>query len=900
MKRYALAAAVFLSFTPAVAEPLRAAHVESDQGLVRLATGVQLAPALASEPVATARTFANLHAVELGLAGAQLGEARLSHTRLGSVVRMRATWRGLPVLGQELVVAMDGANRVRRVASSLTPIVGSSWVRRFDGLQAVERAADGLDGVLTLDGRPLGAFREVVYVRAGMAHLAFEVHTGSVNPMENWYAVVDAETGALRSRVNRVWHDDASVPAFDASVAPDAGAPCDFDAGPLSDMAMVWLANAGADGKKPLSPVTLPHLPAVRDPSGHLIGELLDAFTCCPNLGCDPANPPRFITGTATYAGMTLPFQTVFCDFVPQATNKLGCRNSYDYSSEDPLAIDPPNNSTPPGSGDPADTDVFAEVHVYYHANVAYDYIRLVGDPTFVLRDALASPPLKTQVWANFATPNINKATFAGGKVTIPEFMRVDNSAFLPKEQWAALITPDNPGDLPQTDAISLFQGPSADFGYDGEVVYHEFTHAVVAATANFGGPHLDSYGCLDEGGSMNEGTADFYAAAITNDPTVAEWVGSKMPPAPSGESGLPRVLANANRCPDDFIGEVHNDSLPFSGALWSLRVKYQGSDQGKTFDGAVFDALSTVTSSAGFKEMALAVADAMGTAFKGTAQADAVAAFTARGVIDCVKVLDYQTPRAEMFVAGTDLGYAPTGAGPIQLKIAAPLGAGSLTVFAKYSLAAHVSPIGPATKPKLNALVSLNKPITFTGPLDQITNDAASTVAFTVDAKAGTVTAVVPISAVPGDEVHLALTNALGSDEALGAITLTLQPLGALDGGVPFDAGPVGTDGGAIGVDSGLPTGDGAIVTADGAIAFVDGAVAELDATLATSDAGTYDGSITPGRDASTAGRDANAAGLDAGGSTAKTGCGCTSASASPLLGALAALALFGRRRRS
>ena len=70
----------------------------------------------------------------------------------------------------------------------------------------------------------------------------------------------------------------------------------------------------------------------------------------------------------------------------------------------------------------------------------------------------------------------------------------------------------------------------------------------------------------LDEGGTMHEGLADFYAAAITGDSLTAEWVGAKMPAAPNGD-GAARELANSAKCPDDFIGEVHHDSLPFSAA---------------------------------------------------------------------------------------------------------------------------------------------------------------------------------------------------------------------------------------------------------------------------------------------------------------------------------------------
>jgi Zn-dependent metalloprotease len=67
-------------------------------------------------------------------------------------------------------------------------------------------------------------------------------------------------------------------------------------------------------------------------------------------------------------------------------------------------------------------------------------------------------------------------------------------------------------------------QGTFIDFGYDGDVVYHEFGHYVVNQTVNFvGSPHVDKYGLTVAPGAMNEGMADTYSSFITGDPYVGE-----------------------------------------------------------------------------------------------------------------------------------------------------------------------------------------------------------------------------------------------------------------------------------------------------------------------------------------------------------------------------------------
>ncbi|KKW01415.1 MAG: Cell surface protein [Parcubacteria group bacterium GW2011_GWA2_48_9] len=83
------------------------------------------------------------------------------------------------------------------------------------------------------------------------------------------------------------------------------------------------------------------------------------------------------------------------------------------------------------------------------------------------------------------------------------------------------------------------------------DIIYHEYAHLI--------------NGIIDSGmpGDMHEALADYWASTITNDECV-------------GYGPFPyciRNLDNTTRYPMYLTGEVHNDSVGFSGALWDFRI---------------------------------------------------------------------------------------------------------------------------------------------------------------------------------------------------------------------------------------------------------------------------------------------------------------------------------------
>ena len=161
------------------------------------------------------------------------------------------------------------------------------------------------------------------------------------------------------------------------------------------------------------------------------------------------------------------------------------------------------------------------ESNVFYHTNFIHDYFTK-ADPFDV--DAM-DYPVKAEVGE------------AGG-----------GNAF---SDGKNIYFSNNEGDV---DATSL----------GADIIYHEYTHLV---TEHIYGPGLLVY--EGEAGALHEGYSDFFAASIVNRPSIGEGVFAK---------GV-RDLNNEIKYPDDFINEVHHDSLMFSGALWNIRESLGGDE---------------------------------------------------------------------------------------------------------------------------------------------------------------------------------------------------------------------------------------------------------------------------------------------------------------------------------
>jgi len=236
----------------------------------------------------------------------------------------------------------------------------------------------------------------------------------------------------------------------------------------------------------------------------------------------------------------------------------------------------------------------------------------------------------------------------------------------------------------PEKGATMMFgQGSEVDFAYDGDVVYHELGHGVVALLTpeGLGGRRLRDDASLVDAGGMNEAVADYMTYMMTDDPRVGEYVGRFW--AANTRSEI-RTGENAKRCPDDTIGQVHNDGEPFAGALWSTRKRV-----GPVIDRLVLRMLPLLPSDASLEEgaaAALQVAETMrseGALTQGDV-AHLERAFATRGVTDCPRVItdpDAVAAGRTMHLRRSNASVQPFLPGPMQLRAVVPPGATSLEV---------------------------------------------------------------------------------------------------------------------------------------------------------------------------------------------------------------------------
>lgn len=245
----------------------------------------------------------------------------------------------------------------------------------------------------------------------------------------------------------------------------------------------------------------------------------------------------------------------------------------------------------------------------------------------------------------------------------------------------ASYVDSCNPDVTPQ---LIVGQGPSADYAYDADVLYHELGHSVVQSLSPDGltDRAFLPVGILSEAGAINEGVADYFAMTVADDPDVAEYVGLMTR---GGAAPYLRTGTNTAVCPDDLTGQWHGDGRIIGAALWSIRTRL-----GIGTDTMVLRALvrsSSDTTLQGFAQALAAVAQTM--ADEGLLDAAAVE-FTnrilaARGLLDCQHVIDdpaLVTTGKRMHFIAADAAITPYAPGPLQLRYVVPDDEHEVTLF--------------------------------------------------------------------------------------------------------------------------------------------------------------------------------------------------------------------------
>jgi MYXO-CTERM domain-containing protein len=204
--------------------------------------------------------------------------------------------------------------------------------------------------------------------------------------------------------------------------------------------------------------------------------------------------------------------------------------------------------------GDTAPEDKYAELSMFYNTMRAYDHVHDIGFPAD--KDTPINAIANLRMPAGFSTFDTKKMA----DPTIP-LVAFDN-AFFAEEDPLLSTAFDLSGD-----AMWFGQGTLIDFGYDGDVVYHEFGHFVVSRTIKLaGGFWQDQFGLSSSPGALNEGLADVNSFFVSDDPELGEY-SSKGLGGTTGK-GL-RSGLNKFTFPDSITGEVHQDSEPYTAAMW-------------------------------------------------------------------------------------------------------------------------------------------------------------------------------------------------------------------------------------------------------------------------------------------------------------------------------------------
>ena len=323
-----------------------------------------------------------------------------------------------------------------------------------------------------------------------------------------------------------------------------------------------------------------------------------------------------------------------------------------------------------PPAQDLTPEDPFSEVQIFFHTSKAYAYFSGLGmtdlatKPLPAVANLMLPAGFDTQNLAQMADPNI-------------PFVPFSNAFFAPANPIFSTIF-----GLPGA-AMWFGQGPKADYSYDGDVVYHEFGHAVVDHTLKLvGSYHADKQGLVSSPGAMNEGLADYFAAAITGGSAMGEYAATDLAP---GLKSI-RDLANSETCPANLSGEVHADSKFWTGALWKVRETLAAADRDK-MDKAVFDVMAASPGGdLGFEDLTNLIITSVKSAVS-TSAADALTKeMTDRGVLPtCERVIEFKgqpinggSPElgGTIWAPGKQdsaIAGAPYAPGVLQFKVAIP-----------------------------------------------------------------------------------------------------------------------------------------------------------------------------------------------------------------------------------
>lgn len=226
-------------------------------------------------------------------------------------------------------------------------------------------------------------------------------------------------------------------------------------------------------------------------------------------------------------------------------------------SSGQDFLYDPPALATDP-------TDAFAQVNLYHHITSMKTFASHLGV-------SIDQPSWKLTAVAN----------------ALEDGQPLDNAFFSPMGQDGTFAAPN---------LIAIGQGSQNDFAYDSDVFKHEFGHYLTdnAIGYNMSQLFFNEYGLSPHSGSIDEGIADYLACSDNDDAELGEASLQSL-------GGLRDLTDTSKKCPEDIMGEVHEDGEIAGSLAWSVR-ELLGKELG---DQVVWGAVSTLpTGGASFGDL--------------------------------------------------------------------------------------------------------------------------------------------------------------------------------------------------------------------------------------------------------------------------------------------------------
>lgn len=511
-------------------------------------------------------------------------------------VKLQQLHAGLPVLDGRMTLTLDASGQARishdalaNKLGALPPVAVSPYAAAVKAFHSVGHVDINRLSTASLNVTP----KQWVMNDNGTTRVVYEVPVVGVNPFERKVAFVDATTGKLVRVRDLTVSATHTVKAFDAATRTRPG---------VKSVQVTTTTDTAMRGTKIDTRNCL-----------HATAEELDFYVV-------PLADVPELAQFQDYAQFVFgrPIDWVV---VPLCAEEAKALPTVQY--------DPPADLT-------SSNDAFAEVNFYYHADrIARWFSGNTPDSLAVGFTGRANEPLRGTV--NFKTPSqdtllcttaafeapaagatpeqIQAAALAAfkarGDATVnfigncgqfktfegpveTDFAAFDNAFFMPAldPQVGGFISQFRP-----FDSMVFGQG-AIDFAYDGSVVYHEYTHAIVnTVDALQDGMTRDEWGMDAAPGAMNEGLSDYFAMVLTDNGGCVGELSSVL--AGPGAECL-RDLREVKTCPEDLFGEVHYDAEPFAGALWAARNALPASDRAE-FDRAVFVTLDDMPNDAQF-----------------------------------------------------------------------------------------------------------------------------------------------------------------------------------------------------------------------------------------------------------------------------------------------------------